>query len=117
MGALGAFADFFAVKEEIFRGSNMDLIDQCCAELKAAGRFYQRIKINQETPKCDGNCAGCAAMEQVDENTPMYKKIGIGCSSDLLTSREPYDIFAIYVKKSEEEQCRKIIAPLTGEMA
>ena len=107
---MGLLSDIFAVKEEIWRGGDMELCEKLCGTLKENGYFFQKIKINQEAPTCDGNCAGCAAMKEVDENEPFYKKIGVGCSSDLLGKKEDYEIYAVYVKKAEEEKIRQLLA-------
>ena len=111
---MGILTDFFAAKEELLRTSDMEAIELGCRTLKEAGMFYQKVRINQETPKCDGNCAGCAAMEQVDEDAPMYKKIGVGCSSDLLNPKGDKEIYAIYVKQSELDKAREILLTVSA---
>jgi hypothetical protein len=98
---MGILSDIFSVKEKLWQGEDKDLYDRYCEALRAGGLVIQAFKVNQERPKCSGNCATCPVRTQFDENATVRDKLGSGLSDDLLTHKGDSEIYAIYVKKKE----------------
>lgn len=106
---MGFFSDIFSIKEKIWQGRNKELYEKYCEVLKENGFRIQAFKINQERPKCNGNCATCAACGGIEEDASFYDKLGSGCSDDLLTAKSGDDIYAIYVKQKELEKAQQVL--------
>ena len=76
-----------------------------CATLKKAGIRIQAFEVNQRTLKCTGNCGSCpamksAAMSAEEEDAELgYRKLGRGCSDNLLNEPGEERLFTIFVKK------------------
>ena len=115
---MGILRDIFEEKVKIWEGSDLALYESYCKDLKKAGMKIQAFTVNQRTPKCSGNCATCMAVQNEKEDEELgYKKLGRGCSYDLLNAKEDYDIYNIFVKKSEEKKALDLlgIPPFEGE--
>ncbi len=108
---MGIIKDLFEEKKLVWEGADYDFYTRICAILKGEGIKVQAFKLNQNVPKCKGDCLSChAACDDFDENTPFYEKIGSGLSVDALEKPKPYDIYDIYVKISDEQRAKGIIA-------
>ena len=106
---MGILSDIFSVKEKLWQGEDKTLYDSYCDTLKSAGLVIQAFKVNQERPKCNGNCATCPARGDFDENASFKEKLGSGFSADLLTPKGDREIYAIYVKKKELGKAQELI--------
>jgi len=106
---MGILSDIFSVKEKLWQGEDKELYDSYCSRLRSEGLVIQAFRVNQERPKCNGNCATCPARGNYDENAGFKDKLGIGFSADLLTPKGENEIYAIYVKKKELSKARKIL--------
>ncbi|MBQ9157417.1 MAG: hypothetical protein IJ137_11635 [Eubacterium sp.] len=109
---MGILSDIFSVKEKLWQGDDKPLYDKYCEMLRSAGLVIQAFKVNQERPKCNGNCATCPARGDYDENAGFREKLGSGFSADLLTKKGDSEIYAIYVKKKEFEKASRIISQI-----
>lgn len=109
---MGILSDIFSVKEKLWQGEDKALYDRYCKALRANGLVIQAFKVNQERPKCSGNCATCPVRTEFDENATFRDKLGSGMSEDLLTHRGESEIYAIYVKKKEYQKAEEIINTL-----
>lgn len=115
---MGILRDIFEEKVKIWEGVDEEVYEAYCSELRDAGMKIQAFTVNQRTPKCNGNCATCMAVQNEKEDEELgYKKLGRGCSDDLLNSKKDYDIFTIFVKKSEEQKALDLLGlePYEGE--
>jgi N-acetylglutamate synthase-like GNAT family acetyltransferase len=106
---MGILRDIFEEKVKIWEGTDTEVYEQFCTTLKQSGMKIQAFKVNQERPKCNGNCAGCAAMQQIPEGGESWEKIGSGLCDDLVEHGTGTDLFAIYVKKSEVEKAKQLL--------
>lgn len=109
---MGKLYDIFSVKEKLWQGDDKELYDRYCKVLRDAGLVIQAFKVNQERPKCSGNCATCPVRMDFDENASFRDKLGSGFSADLLMPKGDHEIYAIYVKKKELEKARNLIKDL-----
>ncbi|MBR0409846.1 MAG: hypothetical protein IJI25_02420 [Eubacterium sp.] len=107
---MGIISDIFSVKEKLWQGEDKHLYDSYCEKLRSGGLVIQAFKVNQERPKCNGNCATCPARGSYDENAGFKEKLGSGFSADLLTHKGENEIYAIYVKKKEFEKAKELIS-------
>lgn len=114
---MGLIRDIFEEKVMIWEGANMDLYNSVCNNLKANGIKIQAFKVNQDKPKCDGNCATCMGTlpesKQDNKSIINYDLLGTGCKDDLLEKPLGYDIYAIYVKKSDVSRARELMKPVS----
>lgn len=100
---MGILRDIFEEKVRIWEGIDEDAFEAFKEQLKAAGIKASAFKVNQRTLKCTGNCGSCPAMTSALEDEELgYKKLGRGCSDNLLKEPGEFDIYTIFVKKSEE---------------
>ena len=103
---MGLLRDIFEEKVKIWEGPDEEVYDRYCKELRSAGIKIQAFIVNQKRPKCTGNCASCMEHLETYKTAEGEKiKLGAGCSDDLLTAGKPYDLYTIFVKKSEEQKC------------
>ena len=115
---MGILRDIFEEKVKIWEGTDQEAYESYCKELRAAGMKIQAFTVNQRTPKCNGKCATCMAVQNEKEDEELgYKKLGRGCSDDLLNAKKDYDIYTIFVKKSEEQKALDLLGlpPFEGE--
>ena len=105
---MGKIRDAFSVKEMLWEGMNKAEYDRYCELLRSNNISIWAFTRNQETTKCSGECGKCGNCD-FTEDTPTYKKIGSGLSVDLLNEKKDYEIYAIYVKKSELNLTKEII--------
>ncbi|MCR5785301.1 MAG: hypothetical protein K6G40_06650 [Eubacterium sp.] len=107
---MGFIRDIFEEKVKIWEGENKELYNTVCHNLKNAGIKVQAFKVNQNKPKCDGNCASCMGKAPESEDGIInYNALGTGCKDDILEKSTGYDIYAIYVKKSDVSQARGLM--------
>ncbi len=109
---MGLLSDIFSIKEKLWQGEDKELYDSYCETLRHAGLVIQAFKVNQERPRCTGNCASCPARGSFGEDATFREKLGSGLSADLLTPAGDSEIYAIYVKKKELKEAQR----LTGLM-
>ena len=110
-GKMGIIRDIFEEKIEIWEGPDKELYDKVCRSLKDNGIKIQAFKVNQNKPKCDGDCASCVgAAPKCEEGIINYNALGAGCKDDILEKSRGYDIYAIYVKKSDVSRARELMA-------
>lgn len=114
---MGFFSDIFSIKEKIWQGRNIELYEKYCEALRSNGFKIQAFKINQERPKCTGNCAACAACGDIGEDVSFYDKLGSGCSDDLLTAKNGDDIYAIYVKQKDLEKAQQVLTNIRNDLS
>ena len=108
---MGFLRDIFEEKIEIWEGSDKERYDNICRDLKENGIKIQAFKVNQNKPKCDGNCASCVgATPESDDGIINYSALGAGCKDDILEKSKGYDIYAVYVKKSDITRAKSVIA-------
>lgn len=115
---MGILRDIFEEKVKIWEGSDEEVYESYCQQLKSTGMKIQAFTVNQRTPKCSGNCATCMAIQNEQEDEELgYKKLGRGCSDDLLNAKQDYEIYTIFVKKSEEQKALDLLGlePFEGE--
>jgi len=115
---MGILRDIFEEKVKLWEGTDEDLYKSYCEQLRGIGMKIQAFTVNQRTPKCNGNCATCMAVQNEREDEELgYKKLGRGCSDDILNPTKPYDIYNIFVKKSEEQKALDLLGlePYEGE--
>lgn len=106
---MGIISDIFSIKEKLWQGKEKHIYDRYCEVLRSAGLVIQAFKINQERPKCSGNCSTCPACGGFDEDASFRDKLGSGVSADILTEKGDFDIYAIYVKKKEYQKALDLI--------
>lgn len=106
---MGILRDIFEEKIKIWEGPDEELYESYCKQLRAAKMKIQAFTVNQNTLKCSGNCANCAALNEKEDEELGYKKLGRGCSDDLLNPKKDYDIYAIFVKKSEVQKAMNLL--------
>lgn len=120
---MGILRDIFEEKHRIFEGPDEEAYKEYCATLKKAGIRIQAFEVNQRTLKCTGNCGSCpaiksAAMSAEEEDAELgYRKLGRGCSDNLLNEPGEERLFTIFVKKSEEKKALDLLGlePLPQE--
>ncbi len=107
---MGFLRDIFEEKIEIWEGTDKKLYEDICQKLKQNGIKIQAFKVNQNKPKCDGNCAACVgATPEEDGGIINYNALGTGCKDDLLEKAIGVDKYAIYVKKSDVSGAREFM--------
>ena len=118
-----SYAIYLKKKHRIFEGPDKEAYKEYCATLKKAGIRIQAFEVNQRTLKCTGNCGSCpamksAAMRRREEDAELgYRKLGRGCSDNLLNEPGEERLFTIFVKKSEEKKALDLLglgAPAAG---
>ena len=120
---MGILRDIFEEKHRIFEGPDEEAYKDYCTTLKKAGIRIQAFEVNQRTLKCTGNCGSCpamksAAMSAEEEDAELgYRKLGRGCSDNLLNEPGEERLFTIFVKKSEEKKALDLLGlePLPQE--
>lgn len=120
---MGILRDIFEEKHRIFEGPDEEAYKEYCTTLKKAGIRIQAFEVNQRTLKCTGNCGSCpamksAAMSAAEEDAELgYRKLGRGCSDNLLNEPGEERLFTIFVKKSEEKKALDLLGlePLPQE--
>ena len=111
---MGILRDIFEEKKKVWEGADIEFYELACSSLRESGMKIQAFKVNAKV-KCEGGCLGCkAGCNSFDEDTPFYKKIGAGISTDLM-EKNPVDIYDIFVKKSDEARASDIIRTLAAE--
>ncbi|MCI8992182.1 MAG: hypothetical protein HFG80_05560 [Eubacterium sp.] len=106
---MGFLRDLFEEKIQIWEGSDTTVYKEFCGRLKNAGMKIQAFKVNTNRPKCTGNCATCAAMQEIPEGGESWEKIGSGLCDDLIGEHGKEEIFTIYVKKSDADRARALL--------
>ncbi len=104
-----ALKKLFGVKEKLWEGADEKQWQNLCAQLGDSGIWTQAFRVNQETPKCSGNCSACASACNFDEDTPVWEKMGSGFSDDLLKEKPDQDLYAIYVLKEDLQEAGRIL--------
>ncbi len=110
---MGKLYDIFSIKEKLWQGEDKELYDRYCKQLRDGGLVIQAFKVNQERPKCSGNCATCPVRKEFSEDASFRDKLGSGLSDDLLTHKGESEIYAIYVKKKEYQKAMELINSLS----
>ncbi len=108
---MGFLADIFAEKVLLWEGKDEELYEAYKTKLKEAKIKNSAFTKNQQTPKCDGNCGMCPmAAREFGTETPFYEKFGNACDSsvDILNKKESFEIYDIYVKKSEIDKAKNV---------
>ena len=107
---MGILRDIFEEKIRIWEGIDEEAFESYKEKLKKAGIKASAFKVNQRTLKCTGNCGSCPAMTSALEDEELgYKKLGRGCSDNLLKEPGEHEIFTIFVKKSEEFKALELL--------
>ena len=106
---MGKLYDIFSVKEKLWQGEDKEVYDRYCRQLRDGGLVIQAFRVNQERPRCNGNCATCPVRTDFDEHASFRDKLGSGLSADLLSPKGPSEIYAIYVKKKELKAAKDLV--------
>ena len=111
---MGLLRDIFEDKRKVWEGADTSFYAKACEALKNSGMKIQAFKVAAKV-KCEGHCLGCkAGCKEFDEDTPFYKKIGSGISTNLIEENE-VDIYDIFVKKSDESRALELLRALAAE--